>query len=262
MRLPKLLDISGYFFGVNILLSNLMRIPVLGPILRIPVGILWLIGFGTWYLGSRFEGKPHPHQTEGWYTFAEFKVQNEISALFGTIAAILLLIAPALVVPIAWLFLISNVFWAIAAHHESDVLHTDDADYSTDKQIVYSYLTFAVTALSLITALGATITLFLPVAAPAILPILTVIGVGLACLSIGIGIKWCFGPYEADKSKRERRQTNTDAPEIAPDLDLNDTPEESCWSNCCPLFFGSPIHSEKKPPTDEPAPSLATPLAR
>lgn len=239
LKRPTLREMSNYAFSANLLFANLMRIPVLGNILRIPVGVLWLIAFGTWYLDSFIEGKSHPHQTNGWYAFAEFKAQNEIAALVGVAAAILMLVVPELIVPIAWLFLISNVFWAIATHHESQVLHTDDDTYSTDKQIIYSYLALAVTILSLVTAIGATITVYLPFIAPAIFPILTGIGIGLALVSAGMGLTWVFGTYETDKNKKMQ-------------LDLENSPTNplilgniTCHEPT-PINYPSPIHSTKK----------------
>ena len=257
MRLPTLPEISSYAFTVNLFLSNLMRIPVLGPILRIPVGILWLIGYGAWYTGSLIEGKPHPHQTDGWYTFAEFKLQNEISALIGTVATILLLVAPVLTIPIAWLFLLSNVFWALGAYNESNVLHTDDDDYSTDKQTIYSYLTFAVTALSFITAIGPTITLLFPLAAPVIFPLIIGIGLTLACISAGIAIKLYFGTYETDKAKRERQQTNTDVPVVSTGNELTPASQTTQTILSNPIQYNSPIHSRSDPTS----PPLTTRLA-
>lgn len=250
MKLPTFREISSSAFGVNLFLANLMRLPVLSVILRIPVGILWLIGFSTWYLGSLIEGKPHPHKTQGWYTFAEFKVQNEIAALVGTIAAIIFLVAPELIVPIAWLFLISNVFWSIAAHHESQVPHTDD-DYSTDKQIVYSYLTYAATSLSLVTAIGATLSVLFPFMMPVLVPLLTCVGIGLTCVSIGLGLKWYFGTYETDKAKRERLHPKNDDPEATPDSNVPSPP----------AHFSNPIFSSEISSAPDPKPSEDQELA-
>lgn len=206
-----------------------MRIPFFGPILQIPVALLWIFGYGTWYVSSLIEKKIHPHKTNGWYTFAEFKTQHEISALLGAVAAILMLLIPKLLVPIAWLFLISNVFWSIAAHHESNVEHPDDHDFSTEQQTVYSYLAFAITAISLITALGATASMFFPLAAPALLPVLTAITIGLACIAIGLSMKWYFGTYETDLAKRERDKNNGAQNDNDPEPNITHSPAETVF---------------------------------
>lgn len=262
LRLPTLEEISSYAFGVNLFFSNLMRISVLGPILRIPVGVFWLIGYGAWYLESLINGQTHPHKGNGWYTFAEFKTQNEIAALVGTIAAILLLVAPELIVPIAWLFAISNVFWAIAAHHKSNVIHPEDDNYSTDKQKMYSYLCMTVTSLSLITAVAATLMFFLPFTAPVAMPILTGVGIILICANIGIGLKWHFGTYQTDKEKRELLESNQTELQSEFTFEMNIVPKTASSNERSHFVFPSPLQSPDKSPTEIPLAPANTPLAR
>lgn len=209
MALPTLADIRDYAFQANLALSNLMRIPVLDPILRAPVAILWIVGYTSWYIGSLTDETIDSQKVknDAWYSFAKFKEQYEISALIGIIAAILLLTIPALVVPISWLFFLSNVFWSIATHHENNVHRiNDDKNFSPDVETAYSDLTVAITLLSLNAALWVTLLLIFPLAAPILVPIFTAISITLSLITVALGVNYLLEKYSWKKFKEEDQE--------------------------------------------------------
>lgn len=117
-RSPILIKISNYSFGFGLFVSALSRIPFLSEILALPLLISWLIGYSTWYIGTILYGKDHRRKEDSWYGFAQFRQQHQTAALLGTIATVLCFIVPTLIIPTAWLFTISNIFWAIGEHHK------------------------------------------------------------------------------------------------------------------------------------------------
>jgi hypothetical protein len=213
-----LLKMSNYTFGAGLVGSNLMRIPVLSQLLAIPVSVLWLIGYGTWYIGSTLYNKQVPRKTESWYGFADFKKQHQISALIGTIATVLCFIVPTLIAPIAWLYTISNIFWAISTHHQYKMPPKDDPNYSTAKQRIYSYLANVTTLMSLITAIAATVVFFLPLTAPILVPIVSgVCGVLTIAVFTLLG-KYLLGKFPTDSSLQKQLSSNPSADEVISDL--------------------------------------------
>lgn len=218
-----------------------MRIPVLGQILAIPLIISWLIGYSTWYVGSLFYDKDHPRKKDSWYGFAEFKSQHQTAALLGTIATVLCFVVPTLFIPIAWLFAISNVFWAIGAYHKKNMPHTDDPDYSSDKQRVFGYLTFAVTTLSFFTALAATALFFFPLSAPVLLPITTIVQVTITAIIFGILIKYLAGNYKPDMAQQDVIKNPSVESSIGIRHETSNKPRPSCLP-----CFNSPLALSKK----------------
>ena len=219
-----------------------MRIPVLAQILATPLIILWLIGYSTWYIGSLFYDKDHPRKKDSWYGFTEFKLQHQTAALLGTIATVLCFIVPTLLIPIAWLFAISNVFWAIGAHHKKNMPHTDDPDYSSDKQRIFDYLTFAVTTLSFITALTATALFFFPLSAPVLIPIATIVQVTVTAIIFGILIKYLTGDYKPDMVQQDDLKKPSVESSIGTRHETGNKPRPSCLP-----CYSNPLASPKQP---------------
>lgn len=208
MKAPNLLDISNYAFKANIVLSNIQHIPfigaVLSPFLAIPVALIYLVGYSTWYLGSLFENKVHPHKVDAWYAFAEFKLQNEIAALLGVVATILLLTLPTFTIPIAWIIFSSNLFWVFATHHENSVPHHPHENFSTAVQTAYTCVTLAITALSFFTALWTTLACLLPVAVPFITPLFSALCLVLTVFIIGSAINHYLKSREWENQLKTR----------------------------------------------------------
>lgn len=240
-RSPLLLDISTYSFGFSVVTTALRRIPILNEVLIIPLIVSWLIGYSTWYIGSLFYDKDHPRKKDSWYGFAEFKQQHQTSALLGLIATILCVVAPTLLIPIAWLFAISNTLWAIGAYHKKKMPDTDDPNYSSAKQNVFGYLTIAVTLLSFLTALEATALFFFPLSAPVLIPIATTAEVTVTAIIFVLIGKYTLGTYEFDRAQIEIAQEADVEPNAASSKELTNTPHPADI-----LCFNSPLTPPKQ----------------
>ncbi len=238
-RSPLLLEISTYSFGFAAVTGALRRIPVLKEILIIPLIVSWFIGYSTWYIGSLLYDKDHPRKKDSWYGFAEFKQQHQTSALLGLIATVLCAVVPALLIPIAWLFTVSNLLWAIGAHHKKNMPTTDDPNYSSAKQNVFSYLTLTVTLLSFLTALEATALFFFPLSAPILIPVATAAEVFVTIIIFVLIGKFTLGTYEPDRTQIE----------IVQKTDVEPDKEQPNTAAPCPLdvlCFKSPLTPLKK----------------
>ena len=246
IREPLLLEISTYSFGFSVVTAAFRRIPILNEALMIPLLISWLVGYSTCYIGSLFYDKNHPKKKDSWYGFAEFKQQNQASALLGLIATVLCVIVPTLLIPIAWLFTISNAFWAIGAHHKKKMPDTDDANYSSAKQRVFGYLTIAVTLLSLFTALEATALFFFPLSAPVLIPIATAVEVAVTVIIFVLIAKYVLGTYKPDRARKEIALENC--------VESKNTPHEVLSNKPRPTYvpyFDSPLAPPKHHPVNQ-----------
>lgn len=116
---------------------------------------------------------------------------------------------PALLVPASWLFFGSNLIWCIAEYHKQKInqksSHTDTA-----------YMQYAMisTVMTLVPAIGATVSLFFPPAALVTFIISTTLGISLGSLSLYCWLDYTLGrEYNA---KSESYQQLTESLEIEP----------------------------------------------
>lgn len=233
MNRPTLQETSNYFFGAGIIASTLASIfPPLAPMLALPVVILWIVGYTTWYVNTLFYEKETPAKTDRWYGFAKFKEQHQIAALLGTIAAILRFVVPTLIAPAAALFFISNVFWTIGVVHKKNKPPklADEPEYLPKKQVAYTYLAYGVTLLSFVTALSATSIALFPLTAPMMIPIATCVASALAAVNLMLLIKYLFGHHQPDTLAPSRPAT-TEIHQVV----RRDEPEPTCFRRlfCC-----------------------------
>jgi len=219
--------ISSYSFGFGLFASTLRRIPFLSEILTIPLLISWLIGYSTWYIGTSFYGKDHQRKEDSWYGFAEFRQQHQTAALLGTIATILCFIVPTLIIPTAWLFTISNIFWAIGEHHKKNMPNTNDPKYSTPKQKIYCHLSLLVTTISFITAASTTVVFFIPIIAPILVPIIAAVQAILTVALFCFLGKYLARNFKPDIPKKEVLVNNKKS--VEPEMTLD--PQEPTCSN-------------------------------
>ena len=241
------MKLSNYSFGVGTVLSNLRRIPILNTILELPVTLLWLLGYSTWYIGSLLHEKNHSRKYNSWYGFIEFKQQHLTSALLGTIATVICIFAPTMIVIPAWLFFISNVFWTIGSFHKQNQpeKHLDDHSYSTDKQTAYTHFTLSGTLLSLFTAITTTMSVVFPLSAPAILSFSIIPAAVLSIISLALLVRYHCGTFDTDHKKKVRLSQNSqEMDNIPPQQHLTKTAQPNCWSQCMPACFKSPIDSK------------------
>lgn len=196
----RLLDnISGYLFLLGFITYRLRTLPtgLVSAIFNAVSIIAYLLGYVVWYIAALFY-PAYPRKHEHWYGFAEFKEQYQIAALLGTIATVMCIIAPPLIIPTAWLYSISNLIWSISEHHKSKNPPPEDDQYSSAKQSIYLKYSALVTASSILTAIVSTaIFLFPPLTSIALLTS-TIVGLGLSTASLYYWIRSHFGTFPPD----------------------------------------------------------------
>lgn len=147
------------------------------------------MGYGVWFISSHFHPE-HTYNEEEWYGFAQFKEQHLFAAILGLIATVLSIagfFAPVLLLPAAWLFVASNLMWATSEYHKLNNPHPKDENYSHSYQEAYSSYATTLAAISVATALSATLIFLFP---PLTIPILVVSAITIAGLSILVAEIW------------------------------------------------------------------------
>ena len=251
VKLPTLLEISNYLFTAGLVGGTLSRVPILSPflapILGLPVAIVYIVGYALWYVGSLFHEQDLLRNKDRWYGFTKTKHQHQISALLGMIAAILGIALPTLLAPVAWLFVISNLFWTTGAFHIKEIHLNNTPNHSSAKQKFYAYFTVGVTALSVISALSLSISALFPLAAPVITPIATALGVPISLVTFGLLTFYQFGRHKPDKVE-SKQSTHS----IKQHDKLQKTPSSE------PQLFKSPI-AHPQPPAQDASSTLHPP---
>lgn len=199
-RHVKTLDsISGRLFLVGLLAGRLKNIPnfMLSSILNIISLSAYLVGYLIWYLTTFFY-PGHQRKRESWYGFAQFKEQLQVAALLGLLATMFCLISPALIIPAAWIYTISNSFWSMGEYHKMTKPSPEDLSYSSVRQGLYLRYAFLGSASGIVTALAATVTFFYPAAALGIFIASTTISVSLMAVAAYYWGKCIFGVFTPD----------------------------------------------------------------
>ncbi|KTD15629.1 hypothetical protein Lgra_0295 [Legionella gratiana] len=180
----KLEKASGIFFFSGFLLSKLQYLPfpLVSAIFRfISLGIYFL-AYGSWSIACLLHPDHNEHHHK-WYGFAQIKEQLLFSSFVGLVATVLSVAAvlvPVLFPPAAWLFLIGNVLWAIGEYHKLKNPPQSKEDFSYTQQKNYLYYAITSCAISLVTAISATlIVAFPPLTIPiTIFSLLLYVGLG------------------------------------------------------------------------------------
>lgn len=199
-RHVKTLDsISGRLFLVGLLAGRLKNIPnfMLSSILNIISLSAYLVGYLVWYLTTFFYPE-HQRKRESWYGFAQFKEQLQAAALLGILATMFCLISPALIIPAAWIYTISNTLWSMGEYHKMTRPATEDLSYSSRRQGLYLRYALLASASGIVTTIAATITFFYPLAALGIFIASTTISVSLMAVATYYWGKCVFGVFTPD----------------------------------------------------------------
>ncbi len=195
----KIDKLSNIFFIMGLFFSKLHYFPLyfLSGLFNLVALSFYLLGYITWLTASFL----HPDTAindEEWYGFAQFKQQYSISALIGTVATVLTLatlFSQILILPSAWLFLVSNVFWCIAEYHK---LKNPPAygDYSHTQQTSYLNYCITSTSLSFFVAAMTTLTFCIPPTAIFTVPFSLLVGAGFSLVSFYYWRDYRFGKHE------------------------------------------------------------------
>ncbi len=241
----KTLDsISGKFFIAGFFTARLKLIPIvmLSSILNIVSLSAYLIGYMVWYTTAFFY-PDHQRNREAWYGFAEFKEQTQAAALLGTVATAFCLITPALIIPAAWIYNISNILWSIGEYHKKAKPPTQDPLFSSVKQALYFRYSLLATCTSVLTSLAATIIFFFPIATLAVTITAGIIGVGLMAVAGYYWGKCFFGVFPPDREVIPQTYVA-----IAEQLEVNPNAQENTVTEALhaqPLF--RPAVAEDEP---------------
>ena len=192
----KLDSLSGYLFLVGFISSKLKNIPIfIVTAILTPVSLgAYLIGYIAWYMASLFY-PDHPRKNDSWYAFAKFRQQYQFAALLGTMATIMCVVSPPLLIPTAWLYTGSNLMWSISEYHKKENPLPDDKRYSSARQSIYLRYAILVTISSILTAITATVVFFFPPTALFVLTCSSIFGTALTIASLYHWGKCAFGNY-------------------------------------------------------------------
>lgn len=190
----KLWDkISSGFFFAGFIIAKLhhfpIPIPAINVILTLASMSLYLAGYAVWAYTARHY-PPHRRPHENWYGFAQLKTQYFLSALLGVIGAGLLIGAvfcPIAAIPGLWFFAVSNILWHIAETHKYHHPPANDITYSSMRQNKYMGFASLVTVISLLSALGGTLSILFPPLSIAFLGFSMLISISLG---IAAGCIW------------------------------------------------------------------------
>ena len=169
--------ISGRFFLAGFILYKLKNVPNLfiASLFNLVALSAYLIGYVAWFLATLYYPN-HPRKADSWYGFAEFKDQYQLASVLGTVATVMCLAYPALVLPALWLFTVSNIIWCVAEYHKQHNPPAYDANYSSARQSIYIRYALLVTASSAITAIGISVSVSLPTLAYTALLVSSIVG--------------------------------------------------------------------------------------
>lgn len=189
---------SGYFFLLGFVSSRLNHMPImlLNTILNVVSLVSYLIGYVSWYLASLYYPE-HPPKVDYWFGFAQFRKQYQIAAILGTLATIFYIISPALVIPSAWLYLISNALWAISEYHKMEN-PPQESNYCHERQSLYVKFAILVTLSALGEALAETLIWVFPLEATCIMTVFSIIGTILTLASMYYWYQSTFGNFEKE----------------------------------------------------------------
>ena len=194
--------ISGNLFLLGMVTSRFREIPI--PIVSSLILFLsmlaYLVGYTLWFVASMLH-PPYARKPDSWLGFASFRTQYQVAAILGIAAAIMWFFFPIMIIPAAWLFLISNLIWTISEHHKKI---NPPPDHITDleklkyiqRQSVYCQYTKIATFISLMTAVGLTLALIFPPAAAGILIVTGILGIFCTVISLGFLMKASCGKFE------------------------------------------------------------------
>lgn len=175
----RLDTISGRFFMLGFISAKLKNIQIasIASKLNLVSIAAYLMGYTAWYVAT-FLYPHHPKLQTNWYGFAPYKYQYQAAAFLGAIASTICLLAPEMALAAAWVYVFSNLIWAIGEHHKGkyQTINVGD-DYSPEKQAHYFRFTLLVAIGSTLSAILTTASILMPAAANVIMTVNSIISV-------------------------------------------------------------------------------------
>ncbi|KTD63989.1 hypothetical protein [Legionella spiritensis] len=223
-KATSILFLGGFFFS-KLQNTPLLLLSVLFNLISLS---LYLTGYILWYIASHLYPN-YPQKEECWYGFTQFKNQYKISAMLGTAAILLCLLAipfPLLMLPASLLFAVSNTIWCIAEYHKMKQPPSYDKDYSSEKQSVYMRYALLSTGISILTVTAAILSLCFPPVALPLMITTTIISFLLNLIAIDTWLACQLETYKPDRAisssgiMLEQLEARPDL-QRAPDSDLS-----------------------------------------
>lgn len=204
---------TGFLFFAGFMLSKLQYVPfpLVSAICRFLSLGLYLTGYGLWFI-SNLLLTGHKQSDDKWYGFAKIKEQLLYSSLIGFVATVFSVAAvfvPVLFPPAAWLFFIGNVIWAISEYHKLKN-PPEDENFSYTKQNAYQSYAMTNAAISLVSAVAATLIFVFPLIAIPITISSLLLCIGLGVLASEYWLSAYFGDHKPLKDSDSHRKMSNE----------------------------------------------------
>lgn len=179
--------------------ASFLPLVMISTILNILSLGMYACGYLLWYISSHLNPDQANKRPE-WYGFAQVKDQARIAAIVGLLATAFsaaALFVPVILIPAAWLFMLSNVFLVISEYHKYKNPPSDDPEYSEDKQFATLIYALTVTAITLLIAIATTLIFLFPVIMVPTLIFSAVVGITLGVIALHC---WQMVTFESPQS--------------------------------------------------------------
>lgn len=254
----KLSNASSYFFLSGFVISKIKYLPIalVSSVLNLISLLLYLIGYGLWFIASHFYPGQDKKQQE-WYEFAQFKEQYLYAAALGLVAtsiSMMAIFSPIMLVLSGWLFFGSNIIWTIGEYNKLNNPPSYEENFSKERQNAYVSYALSMSVIGFITAVSTTAAFLIPVMAIPLLIITTIVCIGVGALALGYWIDSKFADSQPDITIDEsyKQMSNNLGKKIS--LDPKPTP--------VPYHRTKPLHSvQHDVKINEPSPDLQMDLS-
>lgn len=213
---------SGMFFFAGFFASKLKTLPfaTFSLITYITSLSLFLLGYSFWLIACHFY-PDHARLYGHWFALREFREQSKTSALLGLIGIIGCFTAfmfPPIILPALWLIVGSNIIWSVSQFHKMRNPPHYEEDFSSTRQSAYLNYVLIMTAVSLITALSATIAVMIPPIGATVLTLSAIYGFLVTLGAFYFWFECNLGEHQPDTLR------NKSYKQMSLDLSLNHEP--------------------------------------
>ena len=158
--------LNNFLFLVANISAKLKLItnPALAGILNIIALSAYLLAYLTWSMLAWLSDSPE-RLKDKFYGFEKYQDQQLIAAVIGLITTLLCIIIPQLIIPILWLYTISNIIWSISEYH---LQQNPPQDILVERQSLYFKYSIYLTSNSAISAISLSLIFLMPQLAPII----------------------------------------------------------------------------------------------
>ncbi len=216
-------QLSGKFFFTGFLLSKLRLIPirVITSLVSTCSLIFYLVGYILWFFTTVINSN-QTRNANAWYGFATINNQFQLASLLGTVASVIGLFFPSMILYAVWLSLASNTIWLIGEYHKMNTPPLGDLPLNDQRQTVYLRYAITLNIISLITALTTTIAFANPLLNYEMFMLSTIVGNLLTVLAL-----YYWKQAAANDINNEQPATNNNYQAMR----TNPRPEQSLQEN-------------------------------